>query len=415
MSTDVPTKIGRYEVERLLGAGAMGNVYLARDPQLDRAVAIKTVRYAALPADSLDTFLERFRNEARAAAKLHHPNVVQVFDVGEAPTIGPYLVFEYVPGATLKQVLKQRGPYSPAAVCQLADEVASALALAHAHGIIHRDIKPENLLVTDDGHVKLADFGVARLPNADLTREGQFLGTPCYAAPETLREGKYAPATDEFSLATVLYEAATGVRAFPGDDAIAVVHKVIHDEVEPPSSVIAAPRELDAVFVHALAKDPTLRFASAADLAATLREAYEAAGVLEPATTREPTARFRVAEPEPPESPLAKVAILVGIVAIGFALIVSFQRSNAPANAALTGPDASVAPALREDRPRQAPSDRPRTRPRRSAPEESTGSAGATDMASGRAPNEGSGAGVTSPPAPAIPVPTPPVAEPGSN
>ncbi len=363
MNGDAPARIGRYQVERLLGAGAMGNVYLARDPEFDRAVAIKTVRYGSLPADSLDTFLERFRNEARAAAKLHHPNVVQVFDVGEERDLGPYLVFEYVPGASLKHLLKQRGPLEPEMVCRIADEVASALALAHGHGIIHRDIKPDNLLLTDDGHVKLADFGIARIPNADLTREGQFLGTPCYAAPETLRKGSYGPATDEFSLATVLYEATTGVRAFPGDDAVAVAHKVIHDEVEPPSVASHAPRELDAVFARALSKEPEQRFASAAELAAMLREAFENAGILEPRAMREPTGRTNPPPPdddEEGESPLARVAIVLGILAIGIALVVSFQRDRQPA----ATPDASIAPALRDDPPRpQAP--RTPRRPRR--------------------------------------------------
>lgn len=373
MKGDVPTKIGRYEVERLLGAGAMGNVYLARDPELDRAVAIKTVRYSNLPADSLDTFLERFKNEARAAAKLHHPNVVQVFDVGEAPEIGPYLVFEYVAGSSLKQLLKQRGAVAPELVCRIGDEVASALSLAHAHGIIHRDIKPENLLLGDDGHVKLADFGVARVPNADLTREGQFLGTPCYAAPETLRSAQYGPETDEFSLATVLYEAATGVRAFPGDDAVAVAHKVIHDPVEPPSSVGSAPRELDPIFERALAKDPADRFANAAELAAMVREAYELAGLVEPRSLREPTSRSQppprseappAFEDDDDASPLAQVAIVLGILAIGLALVVAFQRDAENA----TNPDASVVPALRDEPPRIAPRPRSARRPRLESP-----------------------------------------------
>jgi len=360
VGTEVPTKIGRYEVSGLLGAGAMGNVYLARDPDLEREVAIKTVRYASLPSDSLDTFLERFRNEARAAARLHHPNVVQIFDVGEAEGIGPYLVFEFVPGASLKQVLRQRGPLAPDRVVQLAEEVASALALAHAHGIIHRDIKPENLLLTDTGHAKLADFGVARIPNADLTREGQFLGTPCYAAPETLRNGVYAPTTDAFSLATVLYEAATGVRAFPGDDAIAVAHKVIHDEVDPASSSGPVPRELDAVFERALYKDPAERFGTATELAAALRVAYAEAGLVDSASPRDATARLRLeaAEPEPSESPMAKVAILAGLLAIGFAVVVSFQREE-PRPATVP----TVEPTLR-DEPLRSPNDRPARRRR---------------------------------------------------
>lgn len=393
MATELPSKIGRYEVSGLLGAGAMGNVYLARDPELDRAVAIKTVRYASLPSDSLDTFLERFRNEARAAARLHHPNVVQIFDVGEADTLGPYLVFEYVAGASLKQILRHRGPLRADRVVQLAEEVASALALAHSHGIIHRDIKPDNLLITDEGHAKLADFGVARIPNADLTREGQFLGTPCYAAPETLRSGHYSDATDTFSLASVLYEAATGIRAFPGDDAVAVAHKVIHDEVEPPSYVGPAPRELDAVFERALDKDPSNRFTTASELASALREAFAKAGLVDSLSPRDATVRMRteVEAAEPDESPMARAAILAGLVAIGIAIAISYQRDT-PQPAAVP----TVEPSLRDEAPRVV-NDRP---PRRRRAPADGGTTQAQETPVAPAPTEPRPSPDPTPPAP---------------
>lgn len=366
MPADLPRTIGRYQVERLLGAGAMGNVYLGRDPELDRLVALKTVRYASISHDSLDTFLERFKNEARAAAKLHQRSIVQVYDVGEDAEVGPYLVFEYVPGSTLKQILKARGPLSPEAVCLLADEVADALAAAHHHKIIHRDLKPDNLLVTEDGHTKLADFGVARLPNADLTREGQFLGTPCYAAPETLRQGLYGPETDLFSMATVLYEAVTGVRAFPGDDAVAVAHKVIHDVPDRPSVVgrgMRVPKEVDAVFRRALEKDPRDRFATPHDLARALRAAYEDAGMLEhhgppssgfPLPNREPSQKIVI----PPSTAdtgarsLATVAVAVGTLVVGIALVIAFNRAEDMPSS----PDGGlVAPTHETQMPRRRP------------------------------------------------------------
>src|SRR5690606_7433763 len=157
--------------------------------------------------------------------RLHHPNIVQVYDVGEDAAGGPFLVMEYVPGASLKQILRRSGAMSPDEVCLLADEMAAALGAAHGAGIIHRDLKPDNLLMTEGGHVKLADFGVARIPDAALTREGQFLGTPCYAAPETIRAASYGPATALFSMAAVLHEAASGLRAFPAAAAAAVPHQ----------------------------------------------------------------------------------------------------------------------------------------------------------------------------------------------
>lgn len=335
MEGGIPHKIGRYTVERVLGSGAMGYVFLGRDPELDRAVAVKTLRDLGLDEERLATFLERFRNEARAAARLHHPSIVQVYDVGEDPKAGPFLVFEYVAGSTLKQLLKSRGPLDPSAAVRLAEEVADALDTAHAHGIIHRDLKPDNLLVTPDGRTKLADFGVARVPDAALTREGQFLGTPCYAAPETLREGRYGVQSDLFSFAALLYEAVSGTRAFPGDDAVAVAHKVIHDEPPPPNEVArgdAIPAAVSDLIMRGLSKAPERRPSSATELALALREAYEAAGMLtEAALARPPSGRIATTARKPGAKPgertrrrtgaLAFGAVLIGGLALGIGLI----------------------------------------------------------------------------------------------
>lgn len=280
----IPASIGRYRVERLLGQGAMGSVYLGRDPELDRAVAIKTVRHLDLEEKRLKTFLERFRNEARAAARLSHPAIVLVYDVGEDPNVGPYLVFEYVAGSTLKQIVQSRGPLPPADVVRLGRQLAGALDTAHAAGVIHRDIKPDNILVSASGDAKLADFGVARVPDAALTKEGQFLGTPCYAAPETLDRGQYGAHTDLFSFAAVLYELVTGQRAFPGDDAISVAHRVVHEDPDLPSAVAKGgrvPVSADRVLMRGLSKDPDERYDSASELVEALRLAYVEAGLIE--------------------------------------------------------------------------------------------------------------------------------------
>jgi serine/threonine protein kinase len=413
---ETPKKIGRYEVDRLLGAGAMGYVYLARDPDLDRKVAIKTVRYANISGDSLETFLERFKNEARAAAKLHQPNIVQVYDVGQEDDLGPYLVFEYVPGSSLKQLLRARGTLSPEQTCLFADEVADALAAAHAAEIIHRDIKPDNLLVTETGHVKLADFGVARFPNADLTREGQFLGTPCYAAPETLKEGRYGPETDLFSLAAVLYECVTGVRAFPGEDAIAVAHKVIHDRPSRPSSVadgVDVPRAVDDVLLRALEKAPKDRYATPTELAMALRAAYQEAGRLpRRASANEETEKVVLDRSMPasrdPDATLAWVAMLIGVVAVGIALVVAFNRDE-PTD---TPPDAALAPATPEP---------PEVRARRRAPDASMRARRTFDVVARDAeialppePND-AGASVAVDAAPSVPSATPEPDAPGAT
>ena len=355
MEESIPQQIGRYSVDRLLGAGAMGFVYLGRDPELDRPVAIKTVRNLEMEPDALKLFLERFRNEARAAARLQHPNIVQVHDVGEEASIGPYLVFEYVAGSTLKHILRSKGALSPRAVVRLAEEIGDALTMAHGAGIIHRDIKPDNLLITPDGQAKLADFGIARIPNATLTREGQFLGTPCYAAPETLAEGAYSIQSDLFSFAAVLYEAATGKRAFPGDDALSVAHKVIHDEPRSPREVAddptKIPKEVDTLLLEGLSKQASGRFESADEFAAAVRAAYEVSGAVQPGEfARPPSRRISLAVYPPKES--SKVgffALLVALVGLGIALVYMFRNDGDPVAVVVDGGRADVATAQDDD------------------------------------------------------------------
>ncbi|MEM6955888.1 MAG: serine/threonine-protein kinase [Myxococcota bacterium] len=336
MEENIPQQIGRYTVDRLLGAGAMGFVYLGRDPELDRAVAIKTVRNLDMDENALTLFLERFRNEARAAARLHHPHIVQVYDVGEEPDIGPYLVFEYVAGSTLKDVIRKGGALKPAAVARLAIEVGEALEVAHEAGIIHRDIKPDNLLITPDGRAKLADFGVARVPNATLTREGQFLGTPCYAAPETLAEGAYGVQSDLFSFAAVLYEAATGKRAFPGDDALSVAHRVIHDEPATPTAIAddpaTIPKPVEAILLSGLSKRAEGRPPSAMELSASLQAAYLESGLVRADELGRPPSRriTLTSEPETNSGSGLWLAIVALLAAVGVAFVLAFDDGPAP-------------------------------------------------------------------------------------
>jgi serine/threonine-protein kinase len=356
VSATVPSKIGRYVVDRLLGEGAMGAVYLGRDPHLDRKVAIKIVRDLEPDLKRRTSLLERFRNEARAAARLSHPSIVAVYDVGEEEGVGPFLVMEYVPGSSLKQILRSRGALSPTEVVSIATQIADAIDTAHAAGILHRDIKPDNILVTDDGRAKLTDFGVARLPDAALTREGQFLGTPCYAAPETLMGGKYSPLSDLFSFAAVVYELICGVRAFPGEDAIAVAHAVVHDAPVPPSKAggVEVPPAVDAVVLRGLAKDPQARFGSALALVEALKSAYVEAGILEasPSTVPDRSA--------PSTRVTAFFAVVVGVTALGAGIVVAMAgRTTSDIETvgdAGTPPvwDASLARPARERRTTQA-------------------------------------------------------------
>ena len=275
MDADGPVSlapIGRYEPLRMLGRGAMGRVLLAHDPVVDRHVAIKLLRDdLVIPPEQKDALIDRMRQEARASARVSHPNIVGLYDMGEDPELGLYLVFEYAEGLTLEQRIS-RGPVGAEAGARLARELGDALTTAHAAGVLHRDIKPQNIILTPTG-AKIADFGIARVPDSTLTRDGGLLGTPAYSAPECITKGTFSPLSDQFSLAATLYEALSQQRAFPGEDAVSVATRITTDV--PPS--IAEPCGLDAhvdtILLRGLAKIPADRFPSARELGETLAEA----------------------------------------------------------------------------------------------------------------------------------------------
>lgn len=261
--------IGRYQVVHPLGQGSMGEVLLAYDPVLDRNVAIKYLRrdLELLPTQR-DSLIQRLWQEARASARLAHPNIVALHDMGEDDVLGPYLVFEYIEGPTLKERLRLGG-LERAAAARLARELGEALATAHGAGVLHRDVKPENVIMRRFG-AKIADFGIARLPNSTLTRRGCLLGTPAYSAPETLEGAQFSPLSDQFSLAATLYEAVCGHRAFPGDDALQVASKVRLDEPRAFAAELSMEPEIDRILARALAKNPSQRFPDCAAFGAAL-------------------------------------------------------------------------------------------------------------------------------------------------
>jgi serine/threonine-protein kinase len=266
--------IGRYEIESLIGKGAMGVVFLARDPHLGRHVALKTCEIPeGLPEEAAREFEARLLREALAAAALSHPNIVTVHDAGVDPARGiPYIVMEYVPGRSLKEILEGNRRLSFSLALRIASSLAGALDAAHRSGVVHRDIKPANILVREsDGAVKITDFGVARLQASDLTRTGTLIGSPAYMAPEQIRGGTADARSDLFSLAVVLYEALTAKRPFGGADLASVAYSVAHETPVPPSRVVRTlPRGLDAFFERALAKDPADRFKDGAAFLAGL-------------------------------------------------------------------------------------------------------------------------------------------------
>jgi serine/threonine-protein kinase len=264
MSLD-PSTIGRFKVLGTLGSGAMGTVYLAEDPLLKRALAIKVVREGTGDAE----VLLRFKREAEISARLSHPNAITVFDVGEAPDLGPYLVMEYVEGESLSDRIR-RGPLDPDEAVGLLIQAADALTAVHGLGILHRDIKPDNFMVARDGRLKLMDFGIARGDQGRLTTSSAFLGTPAYAAPEVLNGARATPASDQWALVLTAFEMLTGTLPFAADSVGATLYRIVH---EPPVWPPEVTPGLAAVFGKALDKEPGKRFA---DLTAFLRALIEA-------------------------------------------------------------------------------------------------------------------------------------------
>ncbi len=283
MVPKAPRTIGRYDVERMLGQGGMGRVWLARDTVLGRRVAIKVLRDdLALPPTVRDELVTRMRHEAQAAAAVSHPNIVALHDMGEDEAVGLFLVFEYVPGPradgpeSLRDRLRE-GPLPLAEVAKLARELGSALTFAHTAGVIHRDIKPENILFSRTGW-KIADFGIARIPESTITRANTVLGTPAYTSPEALSTGDFGAASDQFAFAATLYEAATGVRAFGGPDAIATARNVSSEPpppLEPALGSAPVVRALGAALSKGVAKEVAGRFASCVDLGEAVARAIE--------------------------------------------------------------------------------------------------------------------------------------------
>ena len=272
-------KLGRYDLIRVLGKGAMGLVYEGRDPNLERRVAIKTIKVENLSDEAAAEYEVRFRTEARSAARLQHPNIVSVYDSDRDIDIA-YLVMEFVEGEDLKHHLDAGHTYTLEQTLRIMADLLSALSYAHQQNVVHRDIKPANLLVIAGGHIKLADFGVARIQDSgDTTRtQGTIIGTLKYMSPEQL-EGKPIDArTDLFAAGVVLYQLVTGQRPFDGETDFAVIQKIVsHKPAAPTSFNAKLPPALDAVVAKALAKARDARYATAQDFADALQAACKQA------------------------------------------------------------------------------------------------------------------------------------------
>ncbi len=260
-----PRSLGKYELQGVLGQGAMGVVYKGFDPNIARFVAIKTIHTNLLETSLGQELLERFRNEAQAVGRLNHPNVVSIYEFDQDHGI-PFFVMEFVEGNDLKTLLQNGKVYSPEEALHILISVLSALTYTHKLGIVHRDIKPANVFITHEGQIKLADFGIARIDSSEITQMGNVVGTPSYMSPEQCRGEAIDARSDLFSATILLYELLVGVKPFSGDNSHAILHNIVNQDPEKPSLKVARlGRRFDPIIKRGLAKNPPDRFQSAAE------------------------------------------------------------------------------------------------------------------------------------------------------
>jgi serine/threonine protein kinase len=260
--TEPHKQLGKYRIDGILGKGAMGVVYKAFDPGIERVVALKTIRKEMFSESEQLELIGRFKNEAQAAGRLSHPNIVTVYDYGE-DSDSAYIAMEFVEGTGLDTLLVPGRPVPMARLLAWMGDLLEGLDYAHAHGVVHRDVKPANLLVTSGARLKISDFGIARIESSTLTQAGSMIGTPSYMSPEQFRGEPVDGRADVFSSAIVLYQLLTGARPFSGSASI-VMQQILNEDPAPPSQALAAlGTGFDALLARAMAKRPDARFPSA--------------------------------------------------------------------------------------------------------------------------------------------------------
>jgi len=270
-----PQKLGKYDIQSVLGKGAMGVVYKAFDPTIERPVAIKTVRKDLVDPDMVEQSMARFKNEAKAAGRLLHPNIVSVYEYGEDEA-NAFIVMEYVEGIGLREYLNRKAAFDLGQIAAIMSQLLVALDFAHERGVVHRDIKPSNLILTPGGSLKVADFGIARIDTSNLTTMGMVMGTPSYMSPEQCQGQNVDRRSDLFSAGVVLYELLTGEKPFAG--AMETIgYKICHEDPRPPSGVsrLQLSPTVDAVVATALEKKPEARFQNARAFSRALRSACD--------------------------------------------------------------------------------------------------------------------------------------------
>lgn len=312
-----PKTIGKYQIQGVLGRGAMGVVYKGYDPNIARPVAIKTIHKSLLATEMGQELLQRFRNEAQAVGRLTHSNVVSIFDFDIEEGM-PFFVMELVEGRELKSLIKEGHRFSVEEIVDIIGQILDGLAYTHGLGIVHRDIKPANIFILDSGGtVKIADFGIARVDNSELTQVGSVLGTPSYMSPEQCTGSHVDARSDLFSVGVLMYELLTGRKAFKGDNSNTIMHNVVHGEPQNPTDLNGdLPKAFDSLVKKALAKKAEQRFQSAEEFKAALLHALQGKRVAPPGSAK----KLAIAG--------GGVALVVAIGVGSFALINSQQKNK---------------------------------------------------------------------------------------
>src|SRR3954465_8840935 len=292
METSKPVeKVSRYEITGELGKGAMGRVYKAVDPTIGRTVALKTMRLG-VPGLETDEMLRRFKNEARAAGVLNHPNIVTIYDAGEQDGLF-YIAMEFIEGVTLHSLILQNRVLPVDQIIDLSRQICAGLDEAHSHGVVHRDVKPANIMIMPDKTVKIMDFGIAKA-GGGLTSAGQVLGTPNYMSPEQVKGRPLDGRSDLFSYGVILYEMVTGEKPFTGQNVTTIIYKIVNENPIPPRELdMTIHPGLSAVIIKALAKIPEERFQNGAELAKALAN-YKTFGTAEAEAMNPPSGSYAV-------------------------------------------------------------------------------------------------------------------------
>jgi len=371
---EAPKRLGKYEIRRELGRGAMGVVYEGYDPGIERVVALKTIRADQLGGEDTADILASFRREAQAAGRLTHPQIVSVYEYGE-DTGTTFIAMEFVKGRSLKDDFERHTRFPMQQIARIMTELLAALDYSHRQGVVHRDIKPANIMLLDDGAVKVADFGIARIESSNLTQTGMILGTPSYMSPEQFMGQTVDGRSDLFSAGVILYQLLTGERPFSGSPTT-IMQKVLQENPLPPSQLnVQVPRPFDQVVKKALEKRPEDRFQSAREFSdaikaaiaarpapsaeATVMSATTAARAAERTmvtapmertqkierTVREPAAAEKAPAVAPKKSQSAAIAVLASIVAIAIAAATGYALWSGSGGPGKQPPTAASSPA----------------------------------------------------------------------